>query len=77
MNKEDLVRVLKMANCDANSIAFAINAWEMGAEWEQEQCAKLAEDLGADGYDSEKIAYFIRARKPLNVFTMGETIHRE
>jgi hypothetical protein len=45
----------------------------MGAEWEQEQCAKLAEDLGADGYDSEKIAYFIRAKKPLNVFTMGET----
>ena len=37
MNKEDLVRVLKMANCDANSIAFAINAWEMGAEWQKEQ----------------------------------------
>jgi len=44
MNKEDLVRVLKMANCDANSIAFAINAWEMGAEWQKEQSALLCEE---------------------------------
>jgi hypothetical protein len=77
MSKDEMIEMLKIANCDINTIIFAVNAWEMGAEWQQEQCAKLAEDLGADGYDSEKIAYFIRARKPLNVFTVGETIHRE
>jgi hypothetical protein len=73
MSKDELIEMLKIANCDINTIIFAVNAWEMGAEWQQEQCAKLAEDLGADGYDSEKIAYFIRAKKPLNVFMMGET----
>jgi hypothetical protein len=76
MSKDELIEMLKIANCDINTIIFAVNAWEMGAEWQQEQCAKLAEDLGADGYDSEKIAYFIRAKKPL-IVTMGKTIHRE
>ena len=37
MSKEELIEMLKIANCDINTIIFAINAWEMGAEWQKEQ----------------------------------------
>ena len=37
MSKEALIEILKIANCDINTIIFAVNAWEMGAEWQKEQ----------------------------------------
>ena len=37
MSKEELIEMLKIANCDINTIIFAINAWEMGAEWQKEK----------------------------------------
>ena len=44
MSKEELIEMLKIANCDINTIIFAINAWEMGTEWQKEQCALLCEE---------------------------------
>jgi len=37
MSKDELIEMLKIANCDINTIIFAVNAWEMGAEWQKEQ----------------------------------------
>jgi hypothetical protein len=37
MSKNELIEMLKIANCDINTIIFAVNAWEMGAEWQKEQ----------------------------------------
>ena len=41
MSKEELIEMLKIANCDINTIIFAINAWEMGAEWQKEKTEQL------------------------------------
>lgn len=45
MSKEELIEMLKIANCDINTIIFAVNAWEMGAECQKEECALLLEEL--------------------------------
>jgi hypothetical protein len=45
MSKDELIEMLKIANCDINTIIFAVNAWEMGAEWEREKCAIECENI--------------------------------
>ena len=45
MNLDDYVRALKIAMCDANTVSFAENSFEMGAEWQKEQCALFLEDM--------------------------------
>jgi hypothetical protein len=46
MSKDEMIEMLKISNCDVNTIIFAINAWEMGAEDEREECLKLSDTLG-------------------------------
>jgi hypothetical protein len=44
MNKQELVSILRSAGVDENAVNLAVNAWEMGAEWQKEQCALLCEE---------------------------------
>jgi len=44
MSKEEMIETLKIANCDVNTIIFAINAWEMGYE----QAKKEQHDASSD-----------------------------
>ena len=44
MNKQELVSILRSAGVDKNAVNLAVNAWEMGAEWQKEQCALLCEE---------------------------------
>jgi hypothetical protein len=37
MSKNEMIEMLKIANCDINTIVFAINAWEMGYEHAQKE----------------------------------------
>ena len=38
-----MVALLRSAGVDENAVTLAINAWEMGAEDEREECALLCE----------------------------------
>jgi hypothetical protein len=44
MSKDEMIEMLKIANCDINTIIFAVNAWEMGQEWQKEQSALLCDE---------------------------------
>ena len=46
MSKDEMIEMLKIANCDINTIIFAINAWEMGAEWQKEQEQSITITIG-------------------------------
>jgi hypothetical protein len=43
MKKHEMVALLRSAGVDENAVTLAINAWEMGAEDEREECLKIAE----------------------------------
>ena len=45
MSKEELIEMLKIANCDINTIIFAINAWEMGYEHAQKEQHDASSDI--------------------------------
>ena len=68
MKKHEMVALLRSAGVDENAITLAINAWEMGAEDEREECAKLCEEerINAVHYSaptqSNWLAKKIRAR---------------
>lgn len=68
MKKHEMVALLRSAGVDENAVTLAINAWEMGAEEEREECAKLCEEerINAVHYSaptqSNWLAKKIRAR---------------
>lgn len=43
MKKEEMVSLLRSAGIDENAVNLAMNAWEMGAEWEREECLFIIE----------------------------------
>ena len=45
MKKHEMVALLRSAGVDENAVTLAINAWEMGAESQKEECALLLEQL--------------------------------
>ena len=45
MKKEEMVSLLRSAGVDENAVNLAINAWEMGAEFEREECLKIKDLL--------------------------------
>lgn len=68
MKKHEMVALLRSAGVDENAVTLAINAWEMGAEDEREECALLCEQekINATHYSaptqSNWLAKKIRAR---------------
>jgi len=45
MSKDEMIEMLKIANCDINTIIFAINAWEMGYEHAQKEQHDASSDI--------------------------------
>ena len=45
MKKEEMITLLRSAGVDENAVNLAINAWEMGVEYEREQQEKWLEQL--------------------------------
>tara|TARA_R110000868_G_scaffold386531_1_gene654829 strand:+ start:482 stop:685 length:204 start_codon:yes stop_codon:yes gene_type:complete len=43
MTKEEMVSLLRSAGVDENAVNLAVNAWEMGVEWEREECLFVIE----------------------------------
>jgi hypothetical protein len=64
MKKEEMVSLLRSAGVDENAVNLAINAWEMGAECERQDCLKIVEsyDNGLERNYAENIAVAINAR---------------
>jgi hypothetical protein len=46
MNKDELVVLLRSVGCDENTVTAMSNAFDIGADWAREECAKIA-DQGA------------------------------
>jgi len=61
MNKQEMVTLLRSACVDENAVTLAVNAWEMGAEWQKNQCVHLLEEL--DGKDNMSNYYAFAALK--------------
>jgi len=61
MNKQEMVSILRSAGVDENAVNLAINAWEMGAEWQKNQCVLLLEEL--DSKDNMSNYYAFAALK--------------
>jgi hypothetical protein len=61
MKKQEMVTLLRSACVDENAVTLAINAWEMGADWQKEQCLLLLEEL--DGKDKMSNYYAFAALK--------------
>ena len=62
MKKEEMITLLRSAGVDENAVNLAINAWEMGAEYEREQCAIATEQAGISGLGTLAAAVIIRKR---------------
>jgi len=45
MKKQEMITLLRSAGVDENAVNLAVNAWEMGAEWQKEECCLVLEDL--------------------------------
>ena len=45
MSKDEMIEMLKILNCDVNTIIFAINAWEMGYEHAQKEQNDASSDI--------------------------------
>ena len=43
MKKEEMVSLLRSAGVDENAVNLAVNAWEMGAECERQDCLAIVE----------------------------------
>lgn len=52
MTKEDMVQVLRSVGVNENTVTAMINAFDMGADYEREQCAKICDEW-ATGMSSE------------------------
>jgi len=61
MNKQEMVTLLRSACVDENAVTLAINAWEMGAEWQKNECVFLLEEL--NGKDKMSNYYAFAALK--------------
>ena len=61
MKKHEMVALLRSAGVDENAVTLAINAWEMGAECQKEECALLLEEL--DNKDKMSNYYKVAAVK--------------
>ena len=61
MKKHEMVALLRSAGVDENAVTLAINAWEMGAESQKEECALLLEQL--DEQDKMSNYYKVAAVK--------------
>lgn len=61
MKKHEMVALLRSAGVDENAVTLAINAWEMGAESQKEECALLLEQL--DDQDKMSNYYKVAAVK--------------
>jgi hypothetical protein len=46
MNKQEMVSILRSAGVDENAVNLAVNAWEMGVEYEKERIEKTANTFG-------------------------------
>ena len=46
MNKQEMVTLLRSAGVDESAVTLALNAWEMGAEYERERIEKTANTFG-------------------------------
>ena len=46
MNKQEMVTLLRSACVDENAVTLAVNAWEMGVEYERERIEKTANTFG-------------------------------
>ena len=62
MKKEEMVTLLRSAGVDENAVTLAVNAWELGAENEREECANACEQAGIDGLCTLVAAVIIRKR---------------
>jgi hypothetical protein len=62
MKKEEMVSLLRSAGIDENAVTLAVNAWDLGAEDEREECAVACEQAGVDGYGTLTAAVIIRKR---------------
>ena len=62
MKKEEMIALLRSAGVDENAVNLAINAWEMGAEHEREECAIATEQAGISGLGTLAAAVIIRKR---------------
>ena len=58
MTKEDMVQVLRSVGCNENTITAMCNAFDMGAQYEREECAKVLDTY----VGCEAVAAKIRAR---------------
>lgn len=47
MKKQEMITLLRSAGIDENAVTLAINAWEMGAEWQKEECCLVLDGLAA------------------------------
>jgi len=45
MTKHEMVTLLRSVGCDENTVIAMSNAYEMGAEYEREECAKICAEL--------------------------------
>ena len=61
MKKHEMVALLRSAGVDENAVTLATNAWEMGAEFQKEECALLLEEL--DEKDKMSNYYKVAALK--------------
>ena len=43
VKKEEMVMLLRSAGADEIAVNTAMNAWELGAEWEREECLEIVE----------------------------------
>jgi len=62
MKLNEMVTLLRSAGVDESAISLAINAWDMGAESEREECAVACEKAGMDGLGTLAAAVIIRKR---------------
>ena len=62
MKKEEMITLLRSAGVDENAVNLAINVWEMGVEYEREQCAADCENAGLSGLGTLAAALIIRGR---------------
>lgn len=60
MRKDEMITLLRSAGVGENAVTLAINAWELGVEWEREASTRLCYEHGEEsGYN---IATLINAR---------------
>ena len=62
MKLNEMVTLLRSAGVGESAVNLAINAWDMGAELEREECAVACEKAGMDGLGTLAAAVIIRKR---------------